>query len=102
MIETKADFNYPNPNRYIVKAEALRTADSELAVNTIGRGKYAVIEFEDSEAATQFMTEKGFRETEMFPDSPMYPQDSEDGKADESSAQTTPYGINKVFFNAET
>jgi len=99
-VETHADFNSPNMNRYIVKADALGKA-SNTAVNTIGRGKYAIIEFENSESATQFMTAKGFAETEMWPDSPMYPQDSKDaGEVDLTKAQETPWGIDKVFFDA--
>merc|ERR1719216_182755 len=91
-VETHADFNAPNLNRYIVNAEALRSA-TDSAVNTIGRGKYAVIEFENSESATEFMTAK--TGLEMWPDTPMYAQDFEDSPADQSKAQSTPWGINK-------
>jgi len=97
--ESFSELNIPNPNRYIIRADGPISAD--YLPNTFGRGKYAVIEFEDSAQANDFKISKGI---EMWLDAPVYPLHEEDkDKATEESVlqmtQSVPYGINTVFYD---
>jgi len=88
-------FSAPNPNRYII--EATTAGNERLQPKAIGTsGKYAVVEFENEAAAEEFRLGN-----EMWPDSPMYYLHDE-GTKSASAFQEVPYGIAKVFNNADT